>query len=139
MACRHRYADLVRPEGGDLCVIACNHGAGVEVAFNWPGARYLWRSGRDGADLALLGVLEAESVPERFETVILASGDGLFAGRVAELARRGVHVTVVANETSLSRRLRLAAADVVLFGMDRADDVPPAPIAPPAAALGEAA
>lgn len=134
VACYRRYADLVKPVRGDLCVVACNHGAGVEVAFNWPGARYLWRSGRDGADLALLDVLEAESVPDRFDAVVLASGDRLFAEAIAGLAQCGVHVTVVANETALSRRLRIAAAAVILFGMDRVGGT-----TPPAAAIWEAA
>lgn len=130
-ACYRRYADLVKPGGMDMYVIACNHGAGAEVGFNWPDVRHLWRSGEDGADLALLDVLAHEAVSDRFEAVILASGDGIFAGPAAELALREVHVTVVANRRSLSRRLEMAAALVIWF-----DEMPPAP---PAVGLGEAA
>jgi hypothetical protein len=92
------------------------------VGFSWPGARYLWRSGPDGADLALLEVMTGESVSDRFESVVVASGDGRFADTVAWLARCGVHVTVVANQRALSRQLRLAATVVVLFDVE----LPPA-------------
>ena len=117
-ACCRRYADLVNPHGSDLFVLACNHGAGVAIADGWPGARYLWHSGRDGAELALLEVLSGESVTNRFRTVVLGSGDGAFAGPAADLALNGVHITVVANCASLSRRLRLAASEVVVFDDD---------------------
>lgn len=132
-ACRRRYAELVKPACGDLCVVACNHGAGAEVGFSWPGARHLWRSGPDGADLALLEVLTGESVSDRFEAVVVASGDGRFADPVAWLARCGVRATVVANRGSLSRRLELAATAVVLF------DVEPPPAMPAAVGVRGAA
>ena len=35
-------------------IVACSHHAAPTVAFAFPTARHLWRSGRDGADLALL-------------------------------------------------------------------------------------
>jgi hypothetical protein len=132
-ACQRRNADLVRPGGQDLCMVACSHGAGAEVAYNWPKAMHMWRSGPDGADLALLGVLTGESVSDRFESVVLASGDGLSAEPATELARCGVHVTVLANRRSLSRRLELASAAVVLFD----SELPPAAL--PAVGLAEAA
>lgn len=125
-ACRQRYANLVKPAGWDQCVVACNHGVAADVGYNWPGARLLWRSGPDGADLALRDVLLEENVVDRFDRVILASGDGLFAEPVADLGRDGAHVTVVANRWSLSRRLRMAAAAVVYFN-------PPLPPAAPSA------
>jgi hypothetical protein len=48
-------------------VIACSHRAAVTVAFAYPSARHLWRSGPNGADLALLDVLGNEHVEQRFE------------------------------------------------------------------------
>jgi hypothetical protein len=99
----------------DQCVVACNHGVAADVGYGWPGVRLLWRSGRDGADLALLDVLLEESVAERFSHVVVASGDGIFTDPVSRLGRHGVHVTVVANRGQLSRRLELAAAAVVYF------------------------
>lgn len=114
-ACSWRYAELVKPAGMDQCVVACNRGAVADVGYNWPGVRYLWRSERNGADLALREVLLEENVAGRFGRVVLGSGDALFAEHVSRLGHDGVHVTVVANRWSLSRRLELAAAAVVYF------------------------
>src|SRR5690242_20171346 len=61
------------------CVVACSHHSAATVAFNFPPARHLWRSGPDGADLALLNVLDDENVDDRFGYVTICSGDGIFA------------------------------------------------------------
>ena len=93
-------------------IVACSHHAAPAVAFEFPGARHLWRSGRDGADLALMDVLENEHVDERYGSVIICSGDGIFAEATAWLARRGVDVTVISLQGHLASRLQLAARDV---------------------------
>ncbi len=94
-------------------VVACSHLAAQIVRFAIPFGLHRWRSGRNGADLELLDVLENNRVDERFEAVILCSGDGIFADAVSELAGRGVDVTVVAVRGHLSKRLRLAANRIV--------------------------
>jgi hypothetical protein len=73
------------------------------------------RSGPDGADLALLDVIVGESVEERFSGVVIASGDGRFADEAARLGSLGIVVTVVSTRRSLSRRLELAAGQLVIF------------------------
>lgn len=99
----------------DLVVIAYSHHAAPSVRWEWRRARHLWRSGKDGADLALLGVIAQERVAERFDSVVLASGDGIFTDAVARLGTQGVEVTVVSRPESLSRSLRMAASRHVLF------------------------
>ncbi|WP_125776965.1 NYN domain-containing protein [Antribacter gilvus] len=99
---------------GDLVVVGSSHAAALAIADGWGAARYVWRSGRDGADLALLGVLE-EDVAERFDHVVIASGDGIFADAAAGLGRRGCDVTVVAREGGISWRLWTAVHDVRLL------------------------
>jgi hypothetical protein len=94
-------------------IVACSHHAAPMVAFGFPGARHLWRSGPDGADLALLEVLENENVDQRFGQVTLCSGDGIFAETAVHLARAHVDVTVIARAGQLSRRLELAASQVI--------------------------
>lgn len=94
-------------------IVACSHHAAGKVAFAFPGARHLWRSGRNGADLALLDVLENEHVAQRFGRVTLCSGDGIFAASVAGLGGADVDVTVVAWRGRLARALELAARYVV--------------------------
>jgi hypothetical protein len=93
-------------------IVACSHHAAPAVAFEFPGARHLWRSGRDGADLALMDVLENEHVDERYRSVIICSGDGIFAEAGAWLAGRSVDVTVIALQGRLAARLQLAVRDV---------------------------
>jgi hypothetical protein len=106
-ACHDAYRPLIR--GHDLVVVACNHGAFPAVAWGWPNARRLMRSGENGADHALLEVLTHERVEERFRTIVVASGDGIFTEAVARLGGLGVSVTVVSRPEALSRRLRMAA------------------------------
>jgi NYN domain len=115
LACRRRYAQLVGPAGLDQCIVACSHRAALAVGYGWPGARRLWRSGPDGADLALLDVFESESVCQRFDRLVLGSGDGIFAEAVSRVAARGVHVTVVATRRSLARRLLMASHAFIDF------------------------
>jgi len=95
--------------------VACSHHAAPTVAYACPDARHLWRSGPDGADLALLDVLENERADERFVRVTICSGDGIFASKAARLGSVGVDVTVVSLEGHLAARLRLAAHSVVLL------------------------
>lgn len=107
--CRELYEATFVGES-DLVVIACSHHAFPAVAWEWPRARHLLRSGENGADLALLEVIALEGVSERFGSVVVASGDGIFADCAARLGAAGVHVTAVSRADSLSRTLRLAAS-----------------------------
>jgi len=97
----------------DQVVMASSHRGLLNAAVAWPHARYRVRSGRDGADLELLDVLEHENVATRFRHVIIGSGDGGFCGVAESLAARGVWVTVVSRPGSLSPGLARAARDVV--------------------------
>lgn len=81
----------------------------------WPGARYLVRSGPDGADLELLAVIERERVAERFTNVMIASGDGIFTTAAVCLAAAGCRVTVISRRAALSKRLALAAGSNVIY------------------------
>ena len=132
IACRDHYYAWAPVLSGDLVEIACNHGAFAPVRFGWPRAKLRLRSGEHGAELELLNVVARENVAGRFREVVVGSGDGFFTDTVAHLGRHGVEVTVVANRSALSRRLRFAARHVVIF------DSEPLPTRP-AAALREAA
>lgn len=114
---------FVRP--GDLLTVACNHGAAPLVAWEWPGARLLLRSGADGADRALLEVIQHEAVHARFASVHIASGDGIFTDAAARLGAYGVVVTVVARPGSLSRTLRMAAGSFQLLDLAPVGELAP--------------
>lgn len=93
----------------DHVVIAYSHHAAPNVRWEWRRARHLWRSGKNGADLALLQVIAQEPVVGRYNSLFIASGDGIFTDAVARLGEQGMDVTVVSRPESLSRSLRLAA------------------------------
>ena len=97
---------------GDHVVTATAHRSAKAALFGWPNARQLIRSGPDGADQALLDVVLKERVAERYSTVVIGSGDGIFALPAARLQEDGVEVRAVSLERALSRKRRLAVRDV---------------------------
>jgi hypothetical protein len=107
-----KYAEVAGVAPYDHVVVASSHHGAPGAWFGWPGARRLVRSGCDGADLALLEVLESEDPLARFDRVAVGSGDGIFAEPAARLQVAGCEVTVVSRPSALSRRLQLAAKDV---------------------------
>ncbi|MGC9221648.1 MAG: NYN domain-containing protein [Solirubrobacteraceae bacterium] len=96
-------------------VVATSHIGLLHTHSAWRSARLRVRSGCDGADLELLRVLETERISDRFDEVVLVSGDGIFTDEVARLGGLGVRVTVVAWSHCLAARLRMAASRVLLF------------------------
>ncbi|MGD9570933.1 MAG: hypothetical protein AB7V62_03475 [Thermoleophilia bacterium] len=107
------YAVVAGVAPMDQEVIASSHRCAKSAWFEWrTTARRLVRSGIDGADRALLEVLENEQPGQRYSRVVIGSGDGIFAEPAARLQASGVNVTVVTREHSLSRRLRLATLDI---------------------------
>jgi hypothetical protein len=111
---RRRLSDAGVLAPADQVTVAVDGSGLASVAWTWREARCVPGRGKDGADRALLEVL-GERVAQRYDRVVLASGDGIFAGTVADLVDRGVHVTVVAHGTGLSRRLAAVASEVVLL------------------------
>lgn len=105
------------------CIVACNHRAAKVVSFSFPKALRRWRSGRDGADLALVDEMSDLRVMKRYEQVTLCSGDGIFAPHVAALGLAGIAVTVISLEGHLARRLEFAAKNVVT--LTKTDSVTP--------------
>jgi hypothetical protein len=96
---RRRLRDVGALQDSDQVAVAVDACGLASVVFTWTGARCLAAHGKDGADLALLEVL-AERVPQRYDRLVLASGDGIFTEAVADLVAHGVHVTVVSHEVA---------------------------------------
>jgi hypothetical protein len=108
------YRAAVAPGPLDHTIIACSHMAGVSVGLEWSGAQLLWRSGPDGADLALLDAVEhIGDVSRRFAGVVLGSGDGIFSPVIGSIRGTGMPVTVVWGRGSLSRHLEHAASQTL--------------------------
>lgn len=108
-----RYLACLSFGADDQVVLAANHLALLNAGLGWPHARYRVRSGKDGADLELLDVLEHENVAARFTHVVIGSGDGGFGHAAASLAARGLQITVVSRWGSLAYELARAATDVI--------------------------
>jgi hypothetical protein len=125
-----RLHEVIADFGDSQCVVACSHRAARTVAFAFPQALRRWRSGRDGADLALLDEMSDLRVMQRYGRVTLCSGDGIFAEPLATLAEAGIETSVVSMARSLSARLRLSARHVVAL--------PDNGTTPPMAGFGEA-
>ena len=100
-------------EAADHVVIGVSHISLLAAAIGWPTTRLVAKSGPDGADLALLGVLTEEQVEHRFDEVVIVSGDGIFTEAAVALAAAGLRVTVVALRDACSNRLRMAAHKTV--------------------------
>jgi hypothetical protein len=108
-----RYLACLGFGADDQVVLAASHLALLNAGLGWPHARHLVRSGKDGADLELIDVLEHENVATRFRHVVIGSGDGGFSQAAASLAARGIHVTVVSRWGSLAQTLATVAGEVV--------------------------
>ena len=123
---RRRVEMLASYRPGDTVVISSSHMSAGQLWVGWgDGPRRLVRSGPDGADLELMSVLQCERVHERFDRVVVASGDGIFAPECTRLQILGCAVTVIAaNRRSLSNALRMATLDVRLIdGVDVSESV----------------
>ena len=108
-----QYLACLRFGAGDQVVLAASHIALLNAGLGWPHARYRVRSGKNGADLELIDVLEHENVAARFGHVVIGSGDGGFTAIAASLATLGIHVTVVSRWGSLAQELAKVAGDVI--------------------------
>lgn len=99
-------------------IVASGRTSAPNAGLALQGARFLFGDGLDAADLALLKVLEDENIGQRYERVVLVSGDGIFASAIAALGAQGVSTYVVSRPESLSRRLRMAAHHHFLITTD---------------------
>ena len=92
-------------------VIGTSHVGLFHAKAAWPCARVkVRRSGENVAGHELIEVLTSERIEERFDEVVLVSGNQILSDAVASLGGSGVSITVVSWAASLSRRLRMAAA-----------------------------
>ena len=112
-AARERYEQQINIDEDDLVVVASGPSSVLVIHESFRGARQLVGRGLDGADRALIDVVNHERIAERFPRVVVASGDAIFCDAVSQLGGQGTHVIVASDPGRLSRRLRLAACAVV--------------------------
>lgn len=101
------YSSHVGVYNDDGVVVAVDVHKAFTVADALPSAiRLLTGRGRDGADRALLSVVDIAWAKRCFErVVVVASGDHAFAPSVRECQAAGVHVELVAGGGAVARVL----------------------------------
>jgi hypothetical protein len=84
---------------GDHVVVATSPFARHALAIGtaWPGARHVWRKGKDGADLALLESAAWAVKTGNFGRVVIGSGDHIFVDALEWFAAANVPVQVVSR------------------------------------------
>lgn len=106
------YRRIAGVEEKDHVVVGVGPAGFLHAADAFPGCRLVIGRGLDGADLALLKVLEdVDWIAQRFDRVVIGSGDGCFSPVVKHLRSLGLLVAVIARAGAIS--LRLANASTV--------------------------
>ena len=109
-----RLADCAPLGPTDLQAVASAHISGFAAKSAFPGAHVRWRSGTNGADLALLDY--AGEIPlERFGSIVIASADKIFMDLALKAKAAGLSVTIVADSNRISRSFRALADTFVPF------------------------
>ena len=112
---RERYEEAVPIATSDHVIVASSRGNLFSSSQGWPGVRLLARDGKNGADICLAEVIVEENVTERFQTAVVASGDGDLAPFVAFMAAKGMNTVIVSRADRLSRSMRVAAHKSILL------------------------
>ncbi|MFM7064629.1 MAG: NYN domain-containing protein [Actinomycetes bacterium] len=105
------YRALVGARPDDLFFYGANPKFQLQVALATGSNQVRGYRGRDGADMALLHVVDPDWVVGRFDRVCLASGDHIFAPLARTLKEQGLHVTVVSRPMSVAAELYTAASE----------------------------
>lgn len=107
------YERVVEAAEIDQMIVACSPQLMVATKSRERGAQVLIGLGVDGADDALLGAVGVADLAQRFDEVVIASGDHAFRSLARMLRLAGVAVTVVSRASALSRELAGAASRIV--------------------------
>jgi hypothetical protein len=112
---KRQVAEAIALKEGEQVIVGATHRSVLPARMVWPQSRIVTGPRAEDVQNEILQVLQEERIPERFDELVLASGNGVYAEAVASLGASGVEVTVVAWPENLSKRLRMAAAHVVLL------------------------
>ena len=99
------YMDMVPVNPSDVIVVAAGPQNRRAVYEGWGGAQYVWRAGRDGADIAIAQHFLTISDHARFSHLYLATGDGGLAPLAAKAQKMGLEPTIVTGSGFRSWKL----------------------------------
>jgi hypothetical protein len=110
---RRSYMELVNPGEHDqfLVTVSSRHNLAA-AAFGWSGADLKCREGHDGADILLAEAILEGHLEDRFDQVVIASGDGGLAPFVQKLTMLLKQVIVVSQPTAIAFAMRMSGARV---------------------------
>ena len=103
-----------QPSKDDQIYCAATAKAAFYCKQYWPNCSVRVGRGDDGSDICLLNDADPKWLSQRFERVVIASADGIFAGLATELQKLGVKVVIAASSQKVSHKLRAVAPVVVL-------------------------
>jgi hypothetical protein len=78
----------------------------VVTGWQWGSSFFQFRKGKDGADLALVGLFHAIQAPELYSNIYVASGDYLLSEITRIADSRRIPVTVVTGKGAQSKYLK---------------------------------
>jgi ketosteroid isomerase-like protein len=114
------YRQLVGARDGDLFFFGANPELKFRVMVATGSNQVRGYKGKDGADKALLDVVNGDWVVGQFDRVCVASGDHAFAPLARSLKGEGLHVTVVSRPMSVSAELYRAASEHLVLDQGQA-------------------
>ncbi len=110
---RRTYLELVQPGENDqfLVAVSSRHNLAA-AAFGWAGAVLKCREGHDGADCLLAEAMLDGRLEDRFDKIVVASGDGGLAPFVQKMTKLLKNVLVVSQPTAIAFAMRMTGANV---------------------------
>jgi hypothetical protein len=100
------YQAAVQVGAKDVVLVAAGVHNRRAVIEGWPRAYYQFRSGKDGADLALINFFHEFDVMSSVGRVIIGSGDNRFAEVAHFATAHGIPVDFVTYRGAMSYKLR---------------------------------
>ena len=104
---KDQFAAQVTYSVGRTALLSC-----PTLPWDWSFGRFILGRGIDGADLALIGAIENEPFEENIDSLILVSGDHIFADPIKQLEEFGISTTVISLRDALSSQLRKVASTI---------------------------
>lgn len=112
-ATAHLYRGVTRCGLNDLVVVGCDKSGTLAAADAFPGRQVVVGTGPNGADRALLGAIDQRVLHDRFDTLVIGSGDHAFAFVAASARAAGLTTVAVVGEGQLSRALARSVDAIV--------------------------
>lgn len=104
-AVKENYGLAVQGLENDLVILAAGPQNRIAVMQGWPGAIYMFRKGKDGADAALVDFFNQIEDKTIFTDLFVASGDNRFSTIIHSATQKGIKTTLVIGTGEKSSRL----------------------------------